>query len=123
MRRRTLSLPVGAGALLERWHTETDPAVRLPLLLTLGTAAGSGRAGDGVVDRARAVAREVLRTGDPVLRVAAVHAWASFDPRVPVRELDLLVEVLSDASSRPLYEAVWFAPDVDGAFTREDVVS
>ncbi|WP_158690436.1 hypothetical protein [Streptomyces sp. PsTaAH-124] len=123
VRREALSLPVGAGALLERWHTETDPAVRLPLLLALGTAAGSGPAGAGAVDRVRAVVREVLRTGDPVLRVAAVHAWASFDPRVPVRELDLLVEVLSDASTRPLFEAVWYAPDIDGAFTREDVVS
>ncbi|MCX5528817.1 hypothetical protein OG342_39235 [Streptomyces bobili] len=122
VRREALPLAEGVGVLLERWHAETDPTVRLPVLLALGTAA-AGSADAGTVDRVRAVAAEVLRTGTPVMRVAAVHAWAAFDPRAPVRELDLLVEVLSDPSVRPRFEAVWYLPDVEGAFTREDVVS
>lgn len=122
VRREALPLAEGVGVLLERWHAETDPTVRLPVLLALGTAA-AGSADAGSVDQVRAVAAEVLRTGDPVMRVAAVHAWAAFDPRVPVRELDLLVEVLSDPSVRPRFEAVWYLPDIEDAFTREDVVS
>ncbi|MFH9828882.1 hypothetical protein [Streptomyces bobili] len=122
VRREALPLAEGVGVLLERWHAETDPTVRLPVLLALGTAA-AGSADAGTVDRVRAVTAEVLRTGTPVMRVAAVHAWAAFDPRAPVRELDLLVEVLSDPSVRPRFEEIWYLPDVDGAFTREDVVS
>ncbi|MER6126312.1 hypothetical protein ABT173_27560 [Streptomyces sp. NPDC001795] len=122
VRREALPLAEGVGALLERWHAETEPTVRLPVLLALGTAA-AGSADAGPVDRVRAVVTEVLRTDAPVMRVAAVHAWAAFDPQAPVRELDLLVNVLSDPSVRPLFEAIWYVPDVDGAFTREDVVS
>ncbi|MDX3530480.1 hypothetical protein P1P75_29745 [Streptomyces sp. ID05-39B] len=33
------------------------------------------------------------------------------------------MEVLSDPSVRPGFEAIWYLPDVEGAFTREDVVS
>ncbi|MFB6815365.1 hypothetical protein ACFCV8_12575 [Streptomyces sp. NPDC056347] len=122
VRREALPLGGTVGALLERWHTETDPTVRLPLLLALGTVA-AGPAPTGQVDRVRAVVAEVLRTGSPVMRVAAVHAWAEFDPRAPVRELDLLVEVLSDPATRPRFEATWCMPGIDTAFTREDVVS
>ncbi|MFJ6426950.1 hypothetical protein [Streptomyces hydrogenans] len=122
VRREALPLGEGVGVLLERWHAETDPTVRLPLLLALGTAA-AGSAQAGPVDRVRAVVAEVLRTDSPVMRVAAVHAWAAFDPQASVRELDLLVEVLSDPAVRPQFEAIWYVPDVDRAFTREDVIS
>ncbi|MET7656100.1 hypothetical protein [Streptomyces sp. NPDC005486] len=122
VRREALALAGKADVLVERWHAETDPTVRLPVLLALGDAA-AGSADAGTVDRVRAVVAEVLRTGAPVMRVAAVHAWAVFDPRAPVRELDVLVEVLSDPSVRPRFEATWYMPDVDNAFTREDVVS
>ncbi|MGR6974759.1 hypothetical protein ACU639_35035 [Streptomyces cynarae] len=122
VRRAALPLAGDAGALLGRWHAETDPTVRLPVLLALGNAA-AGSADAGAVDRVRAVVAEMLRSDGPVMRVAAVHAWAAFDPRAPVRELDLLVTVLSDPAVRPLFEAVWYVPDVEGAFTREDVVT
>ncbi|MER7540981.1 hypothetical protein ABTX77_40450 [Streptomyces sp. NPDC097704] len=122
VRREALPLGDDVGVLLERWHAETDPTVRLPLLLALGTAAAKA-AEAGSVDRTRAVVAEVLRAGSPVMRVAAVHAWAAFDPRASVRELDLLVEVLSDPAVRPQFEATWYVPDVEAAFTREDVVS
>ncbi|WP_327270922.1 HEAT repeat domain-containing protein [Streptomyces sp. NBC_01224] len=122
VRREALPLVEGVGVLLERWRAETDPAVRLPVLLALGTAAARP-ADAGTVDRVRAVVAEVLRTDAPVMRVAAVHAWAAFDPQAPVRELDVLVEVLSDRAVRPQFEAIWYVPDVDSAFTREDVVS
>ncbi|MGW1893362.1 hypothetical protein ACWCP6_24410 [Streptomyces sp. NPDC002004] len=122
VRREALPLAEGVGALLERWRAETDPTVRLPVLLALGTAA-AGSADAGSVERVRAMVAEVLRTDGPVMRVAAVHAWAAFDPQASVRELDLLVEVLSDPAVRPQFEAMWYVPDVDSAFTREDVVS
>ncbi|MFJ6890058.1 hypothetical protein ACIQRC_35165 [Streptomyces californicus] len=122
VRREALPLGEGVGVLLERWHAETDPTVRLPVLLALGTAA-AGSAQTGPVDRVRAVVAEVLRTEGPVMRVAAVHAWAAFDPQESVRELDLLVEVLSDPAVRPQFEAIWYVPEIDSAFTREDVIS
>ncbi|MFI8372029.1 hypothetical protein [Streptomyces sp. NPDC085466] len=122
VRREALPLGEGVGVLLERWHAETDPTVRLPVLLALGVAA-AGSAEAGPVDRVRVVVAEVLRTDSPVMRVAAVHAWASFDPQASVRELDLLVEVLSDSAVRPQFEATWYVPDVDSTFTREDVIS
>lgn len=122
IRREALPLGEDVGVLLERWHAETDPTVRLPVLLALGTAAAASTEA-GSVDRVRTVVAGVLRTAGPAMRVAAVHAWAAFDPRAPVRELDLLVEVLSDPGTRPRFEETWYVPDVDGAFTREDVVS
>ncbi|GHH84413.1 hypothetical protein [Streptomyces capitiformicae] len=121
IRRQALPLAEGVGELLERWRAETDPTVRLPVLLELGTAART--ADTDAVERVRAVLAEVLRTDGPVMRVAAVHAWAWFEPRAAVRELDLLVEVLSDPAVRPLFEAIWYVPDFKWAFTREDVVS
>ncbi|MFF1692186.1 hypothetical protein ACFVXC_00970 [Streptomyces sp. NPDC058257] len=122
VRREALPLAANAGVLLERWHTETDPTVRLPVLLALGTAAADS-AHAGQVDRVREAVAEALRTEGPAMRVAAVHAWAAFDPQAAVRELDLLVEALSDPAARPQFEAIWYVPDVDGVFTREDVVS
>ncbi|MGW7419362.1 hypothetical protein ACWGJB_04730 [Streptomyces sp. NPDC054813] len=122
IRREALLLTAEPGVLLERWHAETDPTVRLPLLLRLGASA-AGCADADALDRVRAVVAEVLRTGSPVMRVAAVHAWAAFVPREPVQELDLLVEILSDPSVRHRFEETWYEPDVDDAFSREDVVS
>ncbi|MEU9015388.1 hypothetical protein AB0D12_37875 [Streptomyces sp. NPDC048479] len=58
------------------------------------------------------------------MKVAAMHAWACLDPDVPVRQADLLVEILTDADVRPQFEAVWWVPGVDsGAFFRAEVVS
>ncbi|MFK4107505.1 hypothetical protein [Streptomyces sp. NPDC002176] len=122
VRREALPLAEDVDVLLERWQAEKDPTVRLPLLLALGTAAARS-APAGPVDQVRTVVAEVLRTDDPVMRVAAVHAWAAFDPRAPVRELDRLVEILSDPAVRPRFEAIWYEPDVESAFTREDVIS
>ncbi|WP_405683708.1 hypothetical protein OG204_01070 [Streptomyces sp. NBC_01387] len=122
VRREALSLGEGIGVLLERWHAETDPTVRLPVLLALGTAAADSDEA-GPVHRVRAVVAEALRTDGPLMRVAAVHAQAAFDPQASVRELDLLVAVLSDPAVRPQFAAVWYVPDIDSAFTREDVIS
>ncbi|MEU8686513.1 hypothetical protein [Streptomyces sp. NPDC048611] len=122
VRREALPLAEGVGMLLERWQAETDPAVRLPVLLALGTAAAESDEA-GAVERVRGVVTEVLRHGDPVMRVAAVHAWAAFAPQAASREQDLLVEALSDPAVRPRFEALWHVPDVDGSLTREDVLS
>ncbi|MEU6482716.1 hypothetical protein [Streptomyces sp. NPDC046887] len=117
-RRAALGLAGGIGGLLERWRGEKDPAVRLTVLLALGTAAAESEDA-GAVERVRAVVEEVLRTGAPVMRVAAVHAWAAFEPRVAVDRSDLLVEVVCDPDV--CFGDVWYVPGVEGAFTREDV--
>ncbi|MCX5427860.1 hypothetical protein OHU11_09250 [Streptomyces sp. NBC_00257] len=122
VRREALPLAEGVGELLERWRAETDPAVRLPVLLALGTAAaGSGAA--EATERVREVVADVLGTGTPAMRVAAVHARAAFDPQAPVREMDLLVAALSDPAARPGFEALWYVPGIDGPLDREDVLS
>ncbi|MFK8907195.1 hypothetical protein [Streptomyces sp. YS-3] len=122
VRREALPLGESVGVLLERWHAETDPTVRLPVLLAMGRAAARS-AQAGPVDRVRAVLAEVLRTDIPVMRVAAVHAWAAFDSQASVRELNLLVGALSDPAVRPRFEEIWYVPGMDSAFTREDVIS
>jgi len=125
VRRAAIPLAAGAARLLERWRVETDPTVRLPVLLALGEAAsgeaGAGRTGDAV-DDARAVLAEVLGGEDPVLWVAAVHASAGLDRELPVRQMDRLIEVFSDLALRPRFEEVWYTPAVDGPWTREDLV-
>jgi hypothetical protein len=40
------------------------------------------------------------------MKVAAVIAWAPFDPQEPVRRIDLLVETLSDLAVRPRFEEI-----------------
>ncbi|WBP92092.1 hypothetical protein [Kitasatospora cathayae] len=128
VRRAAIPLAGGVQRLLERWRVETDPAVRLPLLLALGEAAageaGTGGTGGtgGVVDDARALLAQVLEGDDPVLWVAAVHAGAELDRDLPVRRMDRLIEVFSDPALRPRFEEVWFTPAVEGPWTREDLV-
>ncbi|MEU9305609.1 hypothetical protein [Streptomyces sp. NPDC048269] len=125
VRRAAIPLAAGIVRLLERWQVERDPTVRLPLLLALGEAAsgetGTGRISDAV-DDARAVLADVLAGDDPVLWVAAVHASAGLDRGLPVRQMDRLIEVFSDLALRPRFEEVWYTPDVDGPWTREDLV-
>ncbi|MFF5922337.1 hypothetical protein ACFY8C_28980 [Streptomyces flavochromogenes] len=121
MRRAGMGLAVGAERLLERWRVETDPAVRLPLLLALGEEAAAGRAGQRE-DEVRAVLSAMLDADDPVLWVAAVHASAELDRDLPLRHMDRLIEVFSDLVLRPRFEEVWYSPNVDGSWTREDLV-
>ncbi|MFB8407414.1 hypothetical protein [Streptomyces sp. NPDC055912] len=121
VRRAATALSGGTGRLLERWRVETDPAVRLPLLLALGEEAAAGRAGERA-DEVRAVLADLLDTDDPVLWVAAVHASAGLDRDLPVRHMDRLIAVFSDPALRPRFEEVWHTPDVDGPWTREDLV-
>ncbi|MCX5231776.1 HEAT repeat domain-containing protein [Streptomyces sp. NBC_00233] len=121
MRRAGMALAAGTERLLERWRVETDPAVRLPLLLALGREAAAGRTGEQA-DEVRAVPADLLDTDDPVLWVAAVHASAGLDRDLPLRHVDRLIEVLSDLALRPRFEEVWYSPNVDDPWTREDVV-
>lgn len=67
--RRAALLLADDDALLERWHTETDPAVRLPLLLMLGTRA--------------ATAADVPETGSPGGRHRFAGAVEAVLSRVP----------------------------------------
>ncbi|MFE7561971.1 hypothetical protein [Kitasatospora sp. NPDC057500] len=125
VRREALPLAGGTGQLLERWRTETDPTVRIPLLLALGEAVaaeagGTGRGDD--VDGARAVLTGLADGDDPLLRVAAVHAWAEFDQEAPVRQMDRLIEVYCEAAVRPRFEEAWYTPGVPDSWTREDLV-
>ncbi|MEU6105322.1 hypothetical protein [Streptomyces flaveolus] len=130
--RRAALLLADDDALLERWHAETHPAVRLPLLLALGTRAAA-TAGEpetrlpggrhrfaGAVE---AVLGRVLRDDEPVMQVAAVIARASLDRDAPLRYADLLLDVLADPAVRPRFEQVWWLPDVEIPFTRDDVAA
>ncbi|SFF67127.1 hypothetical protein [Streptomyces mirabilis] len=121
VRREALPLADGVVPLLARWRPETDPAMRLPVLLKLGEAAGEEDS--GAVEEVRAVLDGVLRDGEPVMKVAAVIAWARLDPQEPVRRIDLLVETLSDLAVRPRFEEIWYLSDVEEPFTREAVVT
>ena len=128
VRRAAIPLAAGVPALLERWQVETDPTVRIPLLLAFGGAgagAGTGAVADGTGDPAedvRAVLAQVLGGDDPVQWVAAVHGSAGLDRELPVRQLDRLIEVFSDLALRPRFEEVWFTPAVDDPWDREDLV-
>ncbi|MEV5434661.1 hypothetical protein AB0K80_01305 [Streptomyces sp. NPDC052682] len=117
VRREALPLAEGAADLLDRWRAEPDPTVRLPLLLHLGRAAAGAR--DDVRAGVRAVLAGVLRDGDPVLRVAAVFAWAHLDPGMPVRRLDTLVDALAEEHD---FAAVWYMPGVEHGYSRTDLV-
>ncbi|MEV0991207.1 hypothetical protein [Streptomyces sp. NPDC049949] len=130
VRRAATALPAGVARLLERWRVEADPTVRLPLLLALGGAASReaapaeaapAEAGEPARE-ARAVLAGVLEGDDPVLRLAAVHASAELDRELPVRQLDRLIEVFSDLALRPRFESVWYTPDIETPWTREDLV-
>ncbi|MFR9797804.1 hypothetical protein ACL02U_18155 [Streptomyces sp. MS06] len=130
--RRAALLLADDDALLERWHAERDPAVRLPVLLALGTCAattagapGTGSPGgrhrfNGAVE---AMLSRVLRDDEPVMKVAAVIAWASLDRDVPLRHTDVLLDVLADPAVRPRFEQIWWLPDVEVPFTRDDVAA
>ncbi len=129
---RRAAIPLADGStLLERWHTDTAPAVRVALLLALSTSAAATisepdtRAPDGrdqLASAVRAVLHQVLRDDEPVMKVAAVFAWASLDRDVPLRHIDLLLDVLTDPAVRPRFEQIWLLPDVEGPLTRDDVV-
>ncbi|MFF3837826.1 hypothetical protein [Streptomyces sp. NPDC001930] len=121
VRRAGMALAVGTERLLERWQVETDPAVRLPLLLALGQDAAAGRAGEQA-DEVRAVLADLLDTDDPVLWLAAVHASAGLDRDLPLRHMDRLIEVFSDLPLGPRFEEVWYFPNVDDPWTRELLV-
>ncbi|MCD7445115.1 HEAT repeat domain-containing protein [Streptomyces lincolnensis] len=113
VRREAVPLADGVGPLLWRWRTEPDPTVRLPVLFALGDVAADAEV--------RTILTGLLRDSDPVLRVAAVHALARREPQIAVRELDSLVRDLTDPAVRSRWEAVWYVPDVEEPFSREDV--
>ncbi|MFK0024500.1 hypothetical protein [Streptomyces sp. NPDC090798] len=124
VRREAVPLADGVVPLLERWRAETDPAMRLPVLLQLGRVAAEAAEADArPVDEVRTVLDGVLRDGDPVMKVAAVIAWAQLDPQEPVRRIDLLVETLSDLAVRPRFEEIWYVSAVEEPFSREAVVT
>ncbi|MET4925665.1 HEAT repeat domain-containing protein [Streptomyces sp. PSRA5] len=122
VRRAAIPLAGGVARLLERWRVESDPTVRLPVLLALGKAAADAPAGTGEAADARAVLDEVLRGNDPVLWVAALDASAVLDPELPVRRMDRLIEVFSDLALRPRFEEIWYTPGIETPWTREDLV-
>ncbi|MBL1087660.1 hypothetical protein JK359_38000 [Streptomyces actinomycinicus] len=129
--RRAALLLADDDALLQRWHAETEPAVRLPLLLALGTRAttadapetGSPGGRHRFADAVEAVLSRVLRDDEPVMKVAAVIARASLDRDAPLRHADLLLDVLADPAVRPRFERIWWLPDVEIPFTRDDVAA
>ncbi|UUU29068.1 hypothetical protein JIX56_03660 [Streptomyces sp. CA-210063] len=121
VRREAIGLADGPGRLLERWRTERDLSVRLPVLFALGRLATAPGAGTTTVTETRAVLDALLKDPDPVLRAAAVVAYAELDTEVPVRELDLLLEALTDPGARPRWGTVWYERDYEHPFDRESV--
>lgn len=130
--RRAALLLADDDALLERGHAETDPAVRLPLLLALGTRAkttdGTSETGspDGrhrFAAAVEAVLSRVLRDDEPVMKVAAVITRASLDRDTPLRHANPLLDVLADPAVRPRFERIWWLSDVETPFTRDDVAA
>ncbi|GAA1126253.1 hypothetical protein GCM10009663_75800 [Kitasatospora arboriphila] len=122
VRRAAVPLADGVAGLLEVWRVETDPAVRLAVLLALGEAASDPRTDQEAVTAARAVLADVLGGDDPVMWVAAVHASAGPEPGSAALHLDRLVEVFSDLAVRPRFEEAWFVPSVEDPCTREIVL-
>ncbi|WP_226967177.1 hypothetical protein [Streptomyces phaeolivaceus] len=121
VRRAAVPLADGPARLLERWRTERDLSVRLPVLFALGRLAAAPGADATTVAEIRAVLDASLHDPDPVLRVAAVHAYAGLDSDLPVRALDALVEALTDPTARSRWETVWYQGDNDYACYREAV--
>lgn len=121
VRREAIPLADGVVPLLERWRAETDPAVRLPVLLRLGRVAAEAAQADA--RSVEEVLDGVLRDGEPVMKVAAVIAWERLDPQEPVRWIDLLVETLSDLAVRPRFEEIWYVVGVEEPWSREAVVT
>ncbi|WP_159038113.1 HEAT repeat domain-containing protein [Streptomyces sp. WM6386] len=113
VRRQAVPLAEGSARLLERWRTEQDLSVRLPVLFALG-----GLPQDTGI---RAVLAEALRDDDPVVRLAAVHAASEADPGVALREREQLLADLVDPAVRSRREALWYRPDVESPYTREAV--
>jgi len=115
VRRTAVPLADGPGRLIERWRSERDLSVRLPVLFALGWSAPEGSEGP------RAVLDEALRSDDRLVWLAAVHAAVPLDPELPVRELESLVAVLTDRALRSRGEEVWYLPDAEYPFDRKDI--
>lgn len=121
VRRQAIPLADGPGRLLERWRTERDLSVRLPVLFALSRLAAAPGAETTTVTETRAVLDASLEDPDPVLRVTAVVAYAKTDTEVPVRELDLLLEALTDPTARSRWGTVWYERDYEYPGDRESV--
>ncbi|MFF6785307.1 hypothetical protein [Streptomyces sp. NPDC012510] len=121
VRRGAIPLADGPRGLLERWRTERDLSVRVPVLFALGRLVAAPEAETPMVDETRAVLDTSLRDPDPVLRAAAVVAYADLDPEVPVRELELLLEALTDPAARSRWGTVWYERGYEYPSDRESV--
>ncbi|MFB9369185.1 hypothetical protein [Kitasatospora albolonga] len=121
VRREAIALAGGITRMVERWRVETDPTVRMALLLAIGDEAASE--GGSMADRAREVIEEVLAGSDPVFWVAGVYAALRVDGELPERRMSRLVDALSDPEVRPRFGTVWCRVDCDGSLEREEVIS
>ncbi|MFE9423664.1 HEAT repeat domain-containing protein [Kitasatospora sp. NPDC006697] len=117
---RREAIPLADGAqLLHRWQAESDPTVRIPLLLAFGEVAASA---DPAAAELRALLARLLTGDDPVFRLAALDASSDVDPELPVRQLDLLVELFADRTARPRFEQEWFLPGFETSFGHDVLV-
>ncbi|MET9609571.1 hypothetical protein ABZZ17_31645 [Streptomyces sp. NPDC006512] len=124
IRRSALQLFAGrTGLLLDRWREETDPAVRVAVLLSLGEAAAAEDPAHAVVTEVRALLDRVFRAEDRVMRVAAVVATAHLDARSPQRAYPVLLDALTDPALAPAFEAVWYLRDCEYPYHRDDVAA
>ncbi|MFK0254990.1 hypothetical protein [Streptomyces sp. NPDC090445] len=110
------------AALLERWPEETDPSVRVALLLGLGEAAAADDPAGDTVARVRSLLGGLLDGEDRVLRVAAVLAAVPLDPQALRRGLPVLLALLTDPALAPEFAKVWYETHCEYPFDRDDVV-
>jgi len=115
VRYAALGLTPTPAKLLERWRAEEDATVRHRLLPAL-TAAAAKTAWE---PKAVALLHGILLDDDPVLRLAAVQAWAAIDPAAPARHVDLMADVLADPAHRPAIAVRGTEPGEDTAYAFE----
>ncbi|MEU1085243.1 hypothetical protein ACFYPN_11235 [Streptomyces sp. NPDC005576] len=124
---RRCALPLGGVApLLERWRTETEPSIRLNVLWALGRAAAAeaerGTLAEETAEEVREVLTGVVRDGSPALRIAALEAWADFDPDVLARQSGLLVEIFAGGDVEETqrdFARLYYLPEAEAFLSRE----
>ncbi|MFC8450123.1 HEAT repeat domain-containing protein [Kitasatospora sp. NPDC057223] len=87
------------GPLLDRLRTETEPSLRIRLLLRLGSVAAP------TDDEARTTL--TATAGTPVLRLAALRGLNRLDPDGAAGRVDGLVELFTDPSKPASVELLW----------------
>lgn len=98
--------------LRERWEQDDDRTTRLAALVALGQVAAS--ASPDELGRVASLLDSLLTTGEPAVKLAALHALGSVDPDAPGRHLDLLVDTLTAPQAATELPAAWAGATLTG---------